>query len=244
MAYTFAEVFNMCNVGKSRNIEEAFKAVICNTALNMIWRAYDWEWTIEKLPPFWLIPRIQDYGAPFVAVPSDFDGLRECRILYICPGSEPAKMPLRIQKNIDLTGTLGIPTAISWQAADNSFRMQPRPGDSVSSPRYMVSGTYKKTPTQMTVSNYQTTEIYSESKFLDMWRKTVNWAYLDFSQDPRAGGVQMMSSGIPNYYGAYGEAFAAITQAASEMGLKEGDPMIAPEQPLLIQGVWLPGQLL
>jgi hypothetical protein len=44
----------------------------------------------------------------------------------------------------------------------------------------------------------------------------------------------MMPSGIPNYYGVFGEAFAAIHQAASEEGLTEGDPMIRPEQALLI----------
>jgi hypothetical protein len=244
MAYTFAEVFNMTNVTKSRNIEEAYKAPILNTAQNMIWRQFDWTWTLKKLNPFWLIPRIQDYGAPFVAVPTDFDGLRECRVAYISPGSDSLMRPLTIRKTIDLTGSLGVPSAITYQADQTAFRVYPRPDDSVSSPRYMINGTYKKTPTQLTVNNYQTTSIPSEDKFLEMWRKVINWAYLDFSADPRAGGIQIMPSGVPNYYGAYGEAFAAMHQAAAEEGLKLGDPMIAPSEPLLISGPWLPGQLL
>lgn len=234
MAYTFAEVLNMTNVTKSRNIEEAHKVHIINTAQNMIWRGYDWSWTLDKLDPFWLVPRLQEYGAPIVAIPSDFDGLREAYLTFISPGAEPIRRVLRIAKNLDLTGVLGTPSAICWQKDRAAFRLHTRPGDSMCAPRYMVEGTYKKKPTQITVSTYQTSSLPSDDKFLDMWRKTINWAYLDFSQDQRAGGIQMMPSGIPNYYGAFGEAFAAIRQSASEEGLTEGDPMIRPEQALLI----------
>lgn len=234
MAYTFAEVLNMTNVTKSRNIEEAHKVHIINTAQNMIWRAYDWSWTLERLNPFWLVPRLQEYGAPIVAIPSDFDGLREAYLTFVSPGAEPIRRVLRIAKNVDLTGVLGTPSAICYQKDQAAFRVQPRAGDSLCAPRYMVEGTYKKKPTQLTVATYQTSTLPSDDKFLDMWRKSMNWAYLDFSQDQRAGGVQMMPSGIPNYYGAYGEAFAALRMAAAEEGLTEGDPMIRPEQSLLI----------
>ena len=236
MAYTFAEILNMTNVTKSRNIEEAHKVHILNTAQNMVWRGYDWSWTLSKLPPFWLVPHMQDYGPPVVAVPSNFDGLREAYLTQIPLGGEPLRRPMRIAKNLDLTGYPGIPTAISWQKDISSFRVHTRPGDAICAPLYMVEGTYKKKPTQLTVATYQTTSVPSDDKFLDMWRKSVNWAYLDFSQDPRAGGVQMLPSGIPNYNGAFGEAFAAIRMAASEEGLTEGDPMIRPEQPLIITG--------
>lgn len=237
MAYTFAEVLNMTNVTKSRNIEEASKVHIVNTAQNMIWRAYDWSWTLDKLDPFWLIPRIQEYGAPIVAIPDDFDGLREAYLTFISPGAEPRRVPMRLAKNVDLTGSLGIPDAICWQHDRSCFRLHCRPGDSICAPRYMVEGTYKKLPTELTVATYQTTSLPGGNhapKFLDMWRKAINWAYLDFSQDQRAGGSQMMPSGQFNYYGAYGEAFSEIHRAAAEMGLAEGDPMMRPERGLLI----------
>jgi len=233
MSYTYAEVLNMTNVMKSRNIEEAYKVHILNAAQNQVWRKFDWRWTLATLDPFWLVPRKQDYGAPIVAVPSDWDGLRQARMCWFSPGSEPQKAPLSVQKDLESTGVLGLPSAISYQADISAFRLHPRPADYCVSPRYFVDGTYKKIPTEVTLASYQTTAIPGPVKYLDMWRQAINWAYYSFSQDPKAGGVQLMPSGVPNYYGAMGEMMAALHQAAAEEGAAQGDPYIHPSESLL-----------
>lgn len=237
---TYAELLNTTAVSKSRNMEEAYKIQILNTAQNMIWRRFDWRWTLDTLPSFYLIPRKQDYGAPIVAVPADWDGLRQARLCFWSPGSEPRKIPLSVQRDLESTGNMGVPNSISYQADTASFRVHPRPHDSCAAPRYFIDGTYKKTPTAVTLANYQTSSIPGPSqftdKYADMWRQVINWAYYSYSQDPKAGGVQLMPSGIPNYYGALGEAMAAMQMAAGEEGLIQGEPFIHPAEALLITG--------
>src|SRR5215471_8114262 len=79
--YTVGEAINLVSSQLRRDIEDQQAAYLANIAQNIIWNKYDWRESIAPLPPFYLTPQEQDYGAPATIIPGDFKGLREAYLV-------------------------------------------------------------------------------------------------------------------------------------------------------------------
>ncbi|MHA2642896.1 MAG: hypothetical protein V2G41_09645 [bacterium JZ-2024 1] len=231
MPYTYAEAFQISNLETAREIEASRQVDILNLANGLIWRLFNWRWAIAALPPFWLIPHEQDYGAPQVAVPDDFWGLQKA-VLVSVSGDSATHSPIRIVHELESTFLSGIPDAISYVRDKRAFRVFPRAGANVGCPTYLIEGSYKKLPQTITRSNYQTTSLPSPDHHIHMWIEAIKWAYYAIAKDQRAGAAQTYPNGMTAYSGQLGTAVAAAQECAKEDGLHQGDQLIYPSEPL------------
>jgi hypothetical protein len=235
MAYTYADLYRLGTIGTARAIEEQQQMLILNKAQNLIWRSADWRWTIGNLNPFWLEPNIQDYGSPIVAVPDDFQRIQKCALLKLTDPS-PITQEMKYVFELSQENTQGTPQQISFLRATRSFRVWPRPSGGMGAPYYLINSTYKKLPTRIITTTYQTTELPSQDHQIEMWLAALDWAYASQTKDPEAGAVQVLPDGRVVYTKKLATAMAAIKQESLNEGLNQGAPQIAPTEPLLGPG--------
>ena len=227
MAYTFtyADVLNFIRQAVPSTTEDQKAAMLCNIATDFIWDAFDWRETIEEFPPFWLYAYGQDYGAPTVAVPSDFLGLREAWLTDMS-STPPAKWPMKIMRFLLPTHALQLPSDIAYEPSVNAFRLWPRVPSGLGPARFKIDGTYKKKPTLLTAGNYLSTTLPFDDKYFPVWVEVMKWAAWNSSSDPRS--VDQLN-----------KAVAAVRKMASDEGFNLGDTVLAPSQPLSAgSGIW------
>ncbi len=229
MAYTYDELLRMTKRYAPVNIIEDFGPEICNIVTQEVWKKYDWREVTKTLPPFMLIPNVQDYGAPFVSVPSDFYGLRKVNYVNL-QGQPPLRYLLKVVKDLELTQVRYMPRSICYNPDTSSFRVFPRVPSNVGSPYWMIDGTYKKLPTAVTTSNL-TNDLPIAPMYLQMWLSGFKWAAKMFMDDPTAMQVQKQN-GMETMAGRLAEFHWNMEQAASSEGLELGDYYIAPSEPL------------
>lgn len=237
MSYTYAQIYDIASVGTARTIEETRKIYILNAAQNLIWRSFDWDWTISNLTPFWLIPYEQEYGPPIIAIPSDCERLQQANVVKLLPtGPIPVRNPLKVTRELPINDLLGVPTQISLvhtaTSASKKVRLWPRAGGGMGACNYYVESSYKTSPTQVD-SSYQTTNIPSKDHQAQMWIDTVRAMYFKIIGDPKAGEVKY-ANGQAVYTGLLAQAMASVKEEAMNEGLDMGDPNIAPSESLII----------
>jgi hypothetical protein len=142
--YSVADSLNIANRSFARAIEADHASYIANIALNEVWHAYDWRVSIAGLPPFWLIPLIQDYGAPFYAVPDDFYGLRQAYLVQVSSTPLPRREEMKVLKNIRREYLRGLPRDIGYVPEDACLRIYPQVPENIGSTQFLIDGTYKK----------------------------------------------------------------------------------------------------
>ena len=233
--YTYADAINFVRPQVPATAEDQKAATMCNIATNLIWNAFDWRETIEILPPFWLSPWVQDYGAPLVIVPSDFLGLRTAQLTDLS-NVPPAKYPIRVMKFLEPTHMKTLPHAISYEPSVESFRVFPRVPNGLGSSRFKIDGTYKKRPTLVTASNYTATNLPFDDLYFQVWIEVIRWAAFSAVGDSRAGQAVKTPQGGINYSGQIGTAIAAINAMAENEGFNLGDTTVAPSESLSVGG--------
>ncbi len=227
--YTFGDLINSSMSSIPGVAQEKTVDIMCNRANAYVWNRFDWRETITELPPFWLVPDTQDYGAPAVIVPTDFQGIRKAFLQDI--ESYPERTyNLAPVRELDPTLVRSFPDAISFDKASNSFRLSRRAPASLTAPRYLVNGTYKILPTKMTKLNYQTTLLFTDDQYFDQWM-----AVMKYIAAP-TGNAKMA---------AKQEADMLLHDMAVNEGLNLGDTPIAPAEALAVgtfagTGLWGP----
>ena len=198
MAYTYyySDAVTALQDIIKRSVEEEKASILCNIATNKIWSRYDWRESLAKLPPFYLIPLMQDYGQPFTVVPSDLLGLRE--VYWVrTTATPPAREPVTVFRDLPETHIRSLPHAICVLPAINlpatkpKFRVFPRIPDNIGSTDYMIDGTYKKRPTKITQANMQTSLLPWDDIYFNTFLETLKWACWQLAGDGRAGAVQV-----------------------------------------------------
>jgi len=232
-SYTYAEAFTMSDIGQSKSIQESKICHIINLAQNVIWKKFDWIWTIDTLNPFWLIPLQQDYGSPMLSVPEDFERLHKAEIVMLYQGPQPRIDPMEIKKELNLTDRTSVPKQISYVPQTNVLRVSPCPSQSMACPDYMIRSTYKKVPTLVTPLNLQNTNIPCKDHQVQMYVEGIKWAYLYLTNSPLAQQIKMTRSG-PEVTGKIAEFMYCLWEEARNEGLTQGDPVIAPNESLRI----------
>lgn len=215
----YSDAVNLISPLISRANEASTAAHVCNVVTNEIWQKFDWRESMATLPPFYLVPHEQDYGAPAVSVPSDYMGLRQ--VWYTNLNSFPTYLfPMTFSRDLDLTSVEGFPTSISYQRDKQAFRVFPLVPDNIGAPFYMITGTYKKYPTKVTASTFTSTLLPFDDIYLNVWLEGLKWGFWQLQSDNRA----------QEQYGAF---MLALEKMASNEGLELADPIVAPRQGLV-----------
>lgn len=231
MTYSYADLLSMIRRSLANGIEEAFSAVICNLATGMIWNEFPWEEATATLPPFFLVPLAQDYGTPFAAVPTNFNGLRIAYLVQLNGNSVPQKKPLQIIADIRATHMIDFPSAISYEPSKHSFRLSHRTPKNAGAPEWLIEGTYAKKATKITNATLNTVLPVGDDQDILTWIEVAKWAGWMLGNDQRAGSI-VVQGNQKVYSGQAANAITAIRDMAKQAGLVQGDPEVFPQNPL------------
>ena len=232
MAYSWADIYRQAAVGTARAIEESRQTNILNRAQNLVWRSYDWRFTIAKLAPFWCEPYIQEYGSPIVTVPTDMERLSKMYVSRIT-SPKPVVDPLRVVYETNFTDTLGIPAEISFMRESRTIRLWPTPSGGICAPNFMIFGNYKTLPTRILTTTYDSVAPPTGENNIEMWLAAVKWAYAEEVGDKDAGEVQVVGRSRV-YTGKLAKAMAMIQEIATNEGLNQGNHEISPSESMVL----------
>lgn len=255
MPYTVSQAARPALSVIERAYEEQFVAAGFNMAIQEIWNAYDWHWSIGKLQPFALISNVQDYGAPLATIPADFDAIKKA---YYWNLAQDTTRPVW---EVNVIGDLGTstmsqtpPRAICYIPAGMSasgsgaFRVFPRFASNLSCPYHQIDGEYKKrysyqigSTTYYFLRSGDASSVYLPfgDKYFNVAVQAMKWAFMSLSGHKDAGGVQMQGN-TKGYYGQMGVMMAAVDQMATQEARMLGNPAIAP-QSALVDDYWTTG---
>ncbi len=219
-SFSVGEALSIANRAFPRDIEADHAAYIANIAMNEVWHAYDWRVSIKELPPFWLIPLIQDYGAPYYAVPLDFYGLRQAYLVQTTSSPLPRREEMKVIKNIRREYLRGLPRDIGYVPETRSFRVYPQIPENIGASQFLVDGTYKKLAPQVTATTLQTTAIPFDDIYLQNYVEALRWA---------ASAVQ----DNPNKAMKKQELHYCLQEMADQEGLELGNQVTAPSEGLV-----------
>lgn len=214
-----SDALNIANRAFGRPVEDDHAAFLANTAVAYMWKRYDWRQTIAALPPFYLIPLVQDYGAPFYAAPLDFSGLKTANLIQLS-ANPPAKKELRIIRNLREDHAQGFTRAIGYNPEQRAFRLFPRPPANIGASNYLVDGSYKKVAPVVTATSLQNTLIPWDDQYLNEFITALRWAALSTADDQRAANKKA-------------ELDVLLEAMAANEGLDLGDQVVAPSSPLV-----------
>lgn len=216
-SFTYQDALNYVGSQGFRMQTEQLAVFALNSAINMIWNAYDWPETLRELPPFWLNGDTQDYGPPLSAVPSDYKALRRAYLVNVDTGEQLADM--EVKREIAETHLYAHPSSIGYIPEKNSFRVWPRPGHGMNPTQWIITGTYKKKPEKVTLENMGETFIFGDDDDFELFCQVLQYAMTPVSS--------------PNKAPYLAAALQGIEARASEVGIHAGDPQgIAPAYPL------------
>jgi len=251
MSFTFRNAADPASQILERGLEPQILTNACNMAIQTVWRAYDWHWTLAKLPPFYLIPGKQDYGWPAVTVPSDLAAIRKAyfwdlRISQILPVSE-----VKVIQNLGLSQIMEYPArSICYIPAGMSpngsgmFRIFPPSPANYVSPYVMIDGEYKKIWTyQLNSTTYTRLQNGHDvsvnfpfgDQYFDFAVEIMKWAFMAVTHHKDRGGVQVQN-GSESYFGQYAVMKWALAQMMDIESGEQGNPAIAPESDLVSGG--------
>jgi hypothetical protein len=235
---TWQDVLSIAGRKAPRAVVDDYGAYIANMTLNWVWDKYDWRESMATLPPFYLVPNEQDYGAPTVAIPSNFYGLRWCNLVR-SDNIPPYRQPLELIKDLQTTHIRYLPHAICYVPEKQAFRLFPRIPDNIGSPTYFIEGVYKIRPGIIQANALATTPLPFDDIYFQMWVETCKWVIFQSENDPRAGAITD-SNGQINATGQAAIMMQMVDWVASREGLEMGNPTISPAEPLVSQGPYRP----
>ena len=218
--YSIADALSLANRTMPRAIEADHAAYIANTALSEIWHAYDWRVSLNQLPPFWLIPLVQDYGAPFYAVPEDFYGLRQAYLVQTSSTPLPRRIELKVIKNLRKEYIRGLPRDIGYVMEARAFRVYPQIAENIGSTQFLIEGTYKKLAPQVTATTLQSTRVPWDDVYLSVFVDGLRWAAAQIA-------------GAADRNTKKQELYQSIAEMAAAEGMELGNQVVAPSESLV-----------
>jgi len=226
MSYTYADLIQIANIGTARVIEDSRSLYLLNAMQNLIWKKYDWRFTQSSIPAFWLVPYVQDYGKPIVAVPDNMEKIMRAQLVCWNSNGLPIINKLDPRRELDPNNIIGLPQQISYNSSSRTLRTWPRPGGGHCAPDYMIKATCKTFPPLITRDNYQTTGVPSSDNGnydsqIQMWIEVLRYLYFSVTGDYQKAQVQFQI------------AMGVMMEEAKNEGIDQGDPQIAPSESLL-----------
>jgi hypothetical protein len=189
--FTYLDAWAAAQAQYQRAIDQPATEQATNLAINKMWQAYDWRGTVKQLPPFWLVPGIQDYGVPLYSVPTDFYGLREVYLVYLTNTTWPVRKKLDVVENLERTGMQDNIQSICYRPSVAGFRVHPSPTLGMAAPLYLIDGTYKKRPPKWTTANYADVLLWDDIYF-NAFVSACVWAAMKLTGNRSAAMEQLM----------------------------------------------------
>lgn len=217
--YTYDDVITVARQQYNVNAESTVLQQAMNSAIALMWKAYDWRGSVVPFPPFWLVGGEQDYFAPEYCVPTDFYGLREVYLVNLT-ASIPIRTPLDVVENLELTSLLSYPQSIAYRGSVSGFRVHPCPNYGVSSPQWMIDGSYKKQPPRFTRSDIGSTLPWEDVYFQCLVEAV---AYTMLRATGRRADAQAQ----------FANFVFELKSCAEAENLELGEPTVHPNRPLL-----------
>lgn len=228
ITYRYIDIFNMIRGSLGMSEEDNKAIAICNMANEKVWNAFPWRQSLAILPSFGLVPNQQIYGAPEVAVPSDFAGFHMA-FLTRATAVPPEYHEIHVRRDLRNTHYRNFPRFVSYDGSQEAFLFDRPAPDNVSGHEWIITGKYKKTPLKVTSLNFGTLLVPWEDRHLSKLVQVMRWAASVATGSGKVDKEQMI-------------AYAAIAEMARDEGFEMGDPNLAPEAPL-VGGDSYPGGL-
>lgn len=147
---TFGKLINSFAKDIPRLQNTEFAAEIVATTINKVWLFQDFRETLAKLPPFYLVGGMQDYGKPIYTIPVDFLALRQASLKSLSDGNNSigatSTSELKVVTRQAPIVRYGTPDVISFEPSEKVFRIFPILGPQTASNLWIVEGVYKKLP--------------------------------------------------------------------------------------------------
>lgn len=215
--YKWSDLLTYVSQSYPRLQSDASGALVCDMVHSFVWGKADWRISLVQMAPFYLVATQQDYVAPYVAVPSDFLGLRSALLVY--NGTEPATTypPLKILRYLDKTYAMSRPTSISYEAELSGFRIYPRCPSGIGVMDYQIEAKYKKNPTKVTTATLESAMPFDDQYF------PIYVEGLKYFLKPTA---QQSDADLSRFLGA-------IEVMAAHEAVNLGDQPLSPNEPLV-----------
>jgi len=221
ITYTWQDALNVAKPSYRTSTDQSALTFALNMAVSECWLGWDWRDSIANLPPFWLVPGVQDYGSPFVSVPTNFYGLREVYLVCLNVTPVPSSTPIKVVSNLEQTGAYGLPNTICYRSAAQAFRIHPAAGLSCACPQYLINGTYKIQPPKIARDGVASLILWDDIYF-ETFVQFLVWANLFCSGDRKAAIEQKAI------------AKQTLFEAAQHADLEDGDPVVSPTEGLTL----------
>ena len=210
---------------------DAVQSDVCDLINSLIWTAFYWRWSVKAITPFTLVDSQQDY--PNV-LPTDFGRIKALRIARtdISP-IEYRELNIRNFLAVDVTprGTLNSIRAASIEPSLTAgIRLEMAP--SIASPTVLkIYGEYQFASTRITQANMNTPLVQPDDYF-DTFLEGVKWKIYQFSDDPRAGTLQVTRNGERTATGQLGIWLNSLNDMQRAEDFGDGQESLHPEDPL------------
>jgi len=203
--------------------DSSFQVKAANDAVAAMWRAYEWRGSLVELPPFYLVPGSADQSPLTGVVPTDFWYLRDAWLRNV----EGNEHELRVERDLPRTFIYGQPESVCYVPETDRLRVYPAPSDGFSSPYWHVEGRYKKTPSRYSTDDLGTTALPFDDMFFHVYRKALEWVYLDLVGSPQAGSTQWQNGTI-GFTGKKAEYMALLNEAIEQSEQSRGQMTFHP----------------
>lgn len=200
-------------------LPDGFAARFCDEIHSKMWLRWPWAETLAELPPFFLTYMEAYYGPPFQAVPSDFLALWDVWIRT----PDGQKYDMKVQRVLEPSRDVGVPSRIEYNKAKSSFILHPRPNFWTG--QAWVEGTYKKTPTKITNANLNSYVLPWEDMYFDVFRQGLHWKIAQEIKKERTWTSERAMF------------IALLDDMAGAEGVNEGPVVVAPENSIDLE-VW------
>lgn len=219
--YTWQDAISRVAGQMQRTIEDSQAIFACNDAQNLVWERYPWRESLKPLPPFWLMPKEQDYGAPSYAVPADFLALHKAWAVNV---DGLMRKDLNVRRDLALTQLRDYPESIGYEAETGKFRIWPKPPDGIGPSTWIIDGVYKFQPAKVTAEN--------------LGSALLPWADRNFSSVCAALHWALTPNASPSKQQLKQIALAEIEEMANREGLALGDPVGVSPVDALVSYAW------
>jgi len=222
--YKWSDLIGFVTQSNPRLQMDAAGAIVCDCVSSFIWSRADWRISLKKLPPFFLVPLVQDYVTPYINMPTDFLGLRSATLTYNATEPPSTFPPLMVDRYLSLTSAQGRTTNISYESTTGGLRVYPRPPSGGFGPMdWQVEATYKTNPPKVTVDKLANTVIPWDDQYFHVLSEGLRYFIKPSSQQSDQDLTRFI---------------AMIDNMASEENVNLGDMSLHPEHPLVEEYGW------
>jgi len=202
---------------------------LCDITNSVIWRAFFWRWSISDFTAVTCVNGQQDYPN---AIPTDFYRFHVLLLARtdITP-NEFRELDEKeyIGKEQSRLGGLNDIKIFSLLPEVAGIRLE-LPTNIQTPVTMQIQGEYQKQPTKITDASWETAFSFPDQYF-GVYNEGLLYYCYKFSDDPRAGNIEVSSTGLKQYTGQLGAFMGALGEMMQKEDLSGGQTSRFPQDP-------------